>query len=54
MHVFVFCIWVASIVVLGIASFMPKPYALLNIGLLLFDLWLGLQFLIETTDPVRF
>jgi len=51
MHILVLFIWVASVIVLAIDAFMPA-IKLQSLGLLLFDLWIGLQFLIETPDPV--
>jgi hypothetical protein len=58
MPVLVFIIWIVSLVLLFIAAFMPRPWttppAIFAAGVFALDLWLGLQFLIEATDPIRF
>jgi hypothetical protein len=54
MHVLTFFIWVASLVVLAIAAFFPNRYNFVAVGLFLMDLWLGLQVLMEVTDPITF
>jgi hypothetical protein len=53
----VFFVWVVSLVLLAIAAFLPRPWypaGLLAAGLFATDLWLGLQFLVEATDPITF
>lgn len=52
MEVIVFIIWVISLALFGIATFMPRPFNIMAGGLLAFDLWIGLQFLVEATDPI--
>ena len=55
MPILVFIIWIVSLVFLAIAAFYPpRSFNILAVGLFTWDLWLGLQFLIETTDPIRF
>jgi len=54
MHVIVLLLWMASVILLAIAALLPRPVKLEWLGVCLFDLWLGLQFLIETTDPITF
>lgn len=55
MEIIVFIIWIISLVFLGIAAFYPpRSFNILAVGLFALDLWLGLQFLMEQTDPLRF
>jgi hypothetical protein len=58
MPVLVFIIWIVSLVLLAIAAFYPRPWpqphSFFAAGVFALDLWLGLQFLIEASDPIRF
>jgi hypothetical protein len=57
MHVLVFIIWIVSLVLLFVAAFMPRPVwpsSAFALGVFALDLWLGLQFLLEVSDPIRF
>lgn len=50
-----FIIWIVSLVFLAIAAFWPRPaYNMLAIGVFGFDLWLGLHFMIETSNRITF
>lgn len=56
MHIVVFILWIISLVVLALVPgqdrFVRNTWAWGGWGLFLFDLWLGLHFLIETSDRV--
>jgi hypothetical protein len=54
MHIVVLIIWVASLVVLAFEPATQRPLTVGPWGLFLFDLWIGLQFLIEASDPITF
>jgi hypothetical protein len=57
MHVFTLILWIVSLVLLALAALSPRPFTYLNAGwagLFFFDLWIGLQFLIEVSDPITF
>lgn len=57
MHIVTFILWIVSLVLLAIAAFMPKPVwpsSAFALGVFAFDLWIGLQFLLELTDPITF
>jgi hypothetical protein len=57
MSIVTFIIWIVSLVLLGLAASNPRPFGYVNAfaaGVFAFDLWIGLQFLIETTDPITF
>jgi hypothetical protein len=55
MHALVLIVWIFSLAAFAFAAFWPPPQRNITaIGLLLFDLWLGLQFLIEVKDPITF
>jgi hypothetical protein len=51
MAVITFIIWIVSLALLGVAAFRARPADISMLGLFAFDLWIGLQFLIETSDP---
>ena len=52
MHVAVFIIWIVSLVLLAVPPIQTRAWP--GLGLFAFDLWLGLHFLLETTDPITF
>lgn len=54
MHVAVFIIWIVSLVLLAVEPARTRPFNPLGLGLFAFDLWLGLHFLLEVTDPITF
>lgn len=57
MHVFTLILWIVSLVLLALAALAPRPFTYANTlpaGVFFFDLWIGLQFLIEVTDPITF
>lgn len=57
MHVLTLIIWIASLVLLLVAALMPRPAfpaSAFALGVFAFDLWIGLQFLLEQTDPITF
>jgi hypothetical protein len=54
MHIIVLILWIASLVVLAFEPARARPFAIGSLGLFLFDLWIGLHFLIEVTDPITF
>jgi hypothetical protein len=58
MAILTFIIWIVSLVLLAIAAFHPRPWpqphSFLAAGVFAFDLWIGLQFLIEASDAIRF
>jgi hypothetical protein len=49
-----FVVWIASLVVFAIAALFPNRWNLVAVGLFLFDLWVGLQMTVETSDPIVF
>jgi hypothetical protein len=53
MHIIVLIIWIVSLVVLAFEPATRRPFTIGPLGLFLFDLWIGLQFLMEVTDPIR-
>jgi hypothetical protein len=54
MHIFVLILWIVSLVLLAFEPARTRPFQPWGLGLFFFDLWLGLHFLIETTDPITF
>lgn len=54
MHVIVLLIWMASFILLAIEALVPPGVKIGWLGLCLFDLWLGLQYLLEVSDPITF
>ena len=57
MHILTLILWVASLVLLAVAALMPRPMwpsGAFALGVFAFDLWLGLQFLLELSDPITF
>jgi hypothetical protein len=55
MALITFLLWIVSLVLLALAAFFPfGQYNLLAAGLFVMDLWLGLQWTVETTDPITF
>jgi hypothetical protein len=53
MHIIVFIIWIVSLVLLAIGYYYPARHWP-ALGLFAFDLWIGLHFLLENTDPITF
>jgi hypothetical protein len=53
MHIVVFIIWIVSLVLLAAGYYYPTRWWP-GLGLFAFDLWIGLHFLLETTDPITF
>jgi hypothetical protein len=51
MHVLVFIIWIVSLVLLAVGFNYPARWWP-GLGLFAFDLWIGLHFILETTDPI--
>jgi hypothetical protein len=50
-------LWLLSLVLLGVAALAQRTDTAAGLALagwLVVDLWLGLQFLVETSDPIRF
>lgn len=54
MHVLVFVIWIVSLVLFAFEALRPRPFNVLAFGLFAFDLWIGLHFVLEVTDPLTF
>jgi len=57
MHIITLFLWVISVVLLFVAALAPRPFGVASfgwVGVAVFDLWIGLQFLIEATDPITF
>lgn len=57
MHILTLILWIVSLVLLAVAAFAPRPFWPGNafaLGVFAFDLWIGLQFLLELTDPITF
>lgn len=57
MHILTLILWIVSLVLLAVAAFMPRPVwpgSAFALGVFAFDLWIGLQFLLELTDPITF
>jgi hypothetical protein len=52
MHVIVLILWVVSLVLFAYGPATTRPITVAPWGLFFFDLWLGLQFLIEASDRV--
>jgi hypothetical protein len=47
--------WIASLVLFAIKAFMARPgWDITALGLLAFDLWLGLHFLMTSGDRITF
>lgn len=53
MGVLVLILWIVSLVLFGIQAFYPNR-SILAAALFAFDLWIGLHFLMEVTDPITF
>lgn len=55
MHIITLIVWIFSLAFLLYTPATTRPFVFgWNIGLFLFDLWLGLQFLIATPNPITF
>jgi hypothetical protein len=53
MTTIVFICWIVSLVLLAIAAWFPaRTYNLVAAGLFFFDLWVGLQTLVEGGDRI--
>jgi len=54
MHILVLILWIISWVLFALAALQPRPFNIVAGGLFFFDLWIGLTFLLEVTDPITF
>lgn len=53
MTTIVFIFWIVSLVLFAIAAYFPaRAYNLVAAGLFFFDLWLGLQMLVEGGERI--
>jgi hypothetical protein len=55
MHIITLIIWIFSLAFLLYTPATTRPFIFgWNLGLFLFDLWIGLHFLIDTADRITF